>query len=145
MCKPNYDREYEMHSCHGYTLMETLIVIAIMLLIGGASANFINVSMNANKKAFGNYSVAIQLLSIDHFIRRTCDDVHIPYWDASDAYIPSIVEGIAKSKYTYEIQSIKPLFDSKSVIRGLRVTYSVNGIEAMTDALFASVPVMESP
>lgn len=145
MYKTNCDKRYDMNSDHGYTLMETLIVIAIVVLMGGASANFINVSMNANKKAFSNYSVAIRLLSIDHFIRRTCDEVHIPYWDIADTYIPSIMEGVRNSKYKNDIQSIKSLLDTKSTIRGLRVVYSVNGVEAMTDAVFASLPVMESP
>jgi len=145
MGKRNCGKRDDMQSDRGYTLMETLVVIAIMLLMGGVCFNFINTSMGANKKAFNNYFVAIRLLSIDSYIRATCDDVHIPYWDSADGYIPSVMEVIAKSKYKDDISSIEPIKDGNSNLRGLRVAYSVNGIDATTDAFFSSIPVMESP
>jgi prepilin-type N-terminal cleavage/methylation domain-containing protein len=145
MRKRNCGKRDDMRSDHGYTLMETLVVIAIMLLMGGVCFNFINTSMGANKKAFKNYSVAIRFLSIDSYVREKCAAVHIPYWDTADVYIPSVTATIASSKYKGDIRSIEPIKDAKSNVRGLRVTYSVNGIEATTDAVFSSIPVMESP
>ena len=145
MRKRNCGKRDDMRSDRGYTLMETLVVIAIMLLMGGVCFNFINTSMGANKKAFNNYLAAIRLLSIDSNIRDTCDGVHIPYWDRADGYIPSVMDLIANSKYKDDIGKIEPIKDEKGNIRGLRVAYSVNGIDATTDAVFSSRPVMESP
>lgn len=145
MCKRNYGKRDDMRSEHGYTLMETLVVIAIMLLMGGVCFNFFNTSMTANNKAFMNYSVAIRFLSIDSYIRGKCNEVHVLYWNIADGYISSVTDVIANSKYKNDIRRIETIKDAKNNVRGLRVVYSVNGIDATTDAVFSSIPVMESP
>ena len=127
----------------GYTLMETLVSIAIVLALSGALAVTAVASMRALSQSFSAIQSAVTIARIDRFVRSGADSLHVPYWENSQPHVDSFSDSLYRSRIGGYIASITVIRDSRRIIRGLEVTYTVNNREIRTRALFPAVPVVE--
>jgi prepilin-type N-terminal cleavage/methylation domain-containing protein len=68
----------------GFTLMETLASITIILIISGCIYIAFSTSVKTILRARRTADTALMILMIDRFIRDETNNFHIPYWvDAS--------------------------------------------------------------
>jgi len=127
----------------GFTVMETLLSIAIVLVLGSLLVVSSNTAMRGASKSFKAANTAAEITRIDRHIRAVANAVHIPYWADSKPYIDALTAELYRSKIGAYIKSIRIISDRRKVPRGIEVVYSVNNREMRTAALFSSVAVMD--
>lgn len=129
----------------GFTLLETMVVIAITALMAGAFSAFLRESMDAWGASCANFARAMKILALERFVRERCDETHIPYWDGGDDIAASVIFELKESRHGDYIAEVRLAYDSRHSPRGVIVDYSVDGITGEITASFASIPVMGSP
>ena len=128
----------------GYTLTETIVSVAIVMILGCILVIGITVSMKSLAQSYFKINTALTVTRIDRFIRTRVDSLHIPYWTNSKPYIDSLNTELYRSKAGAYIISINVITDSRSIGRGLEVIYAINNHEIKTMALFPVVPLTEA-
>jgi type II secretory pathway pseudopilin PulG len=127
-----------------FTLMETLLTVAIVLAVSGVLVMASGVSMRGASQSVKAVSTAATLIRVDRHIRASTNAVHIPYWADSTPYLTNLSGELYRSKIGPYIKSIGTITAYRNATpRGIEVVYAVNNREARTVALFPSVPVME--
>jgi len=139
------DTENRRASNQGFTLLETLVVIAITALMAGSYSGFFRESMDAWSDSCANYSRAMKILALERFVRGRCDETHIPYWDDGNDIAASVISELKESRHGDYIAEERIAYDSRHSLRGVIVDYSVGGITGEIIVSFASIPVMVSP
>ena len=127
----------------GFTLMETLLSIAIVLVLGSLLVVSTNTAFQGASKSIMAVNTAATITRIDRHIRARANAVHIPYWADAKPYIDAITAELFQSKMGAYIKSIRAVSDHRRVPRGIEVVYTVNNHEMRTVALFASVVIMD--
>jgi prepilin-type N-terminal cleavage/methylation domain-containing protein len=141
--KRNWNKEkFRKDNDQGFTLLETLIVIAVTALIAGAFFSFLHGGIGAWNISYSNYSRAIKVLALERYVRERCDETHVPCWDCGSDIAADVLVELKASRYGDCIADARVLYDSRRMPRGVFVAYSVGGITGEIDALFASIPVM---
>jgi prepilin-type N-terminal cleavage/methylation domain-containing protein len=128
----------------GFTLMETLVSIAIVLIISGCVITAVSLSYRIIIKAKNTSETAATILQIDHFIREQANDFHIPYWENAAGRTAFFKDSLWQSKYGQYIYQIHTIISPQGFTRGISASYSVNGTISQTSALFPSIPVLEN-
>lgn len=122
----------------GFTLMETLLTIAIVIII----SSILVVAFSSSLKGFSQHikavNTAITLSSIDRYIRIKTNDTNIPYWTYYRPHFENLSSELYHSRYGSYIKSINIISNA----RGIEVIYTVNNHETRTIALFPSVAVV---
>jgi type II secretory pathway pseudopilin PulG len=127
-----------------FTLMETLLTVAIVLAVSGVLVTASGVSMKGASQSVKAAGTAATLTSIDRYIRASTNTLHIPYWADTTSYIANLSGELYRSKIGPYIKSIGTITAYHNATpRGIEVVYAVNNRSARTIALFPSVPVME--
>lgn len=126
----------------GFTLLETLVVIAVTALMAGAFFSFLHGGIDAWNDSYSNYSRAIKVLTLERYVRERCDETHVPYWDNGIDIVTNVLLELKASRYGDCITDARVLYDSRRLPRGVFVAYSIGGITGDIEALFASIPVM---
>jgi type II secretory pathway pseudopilin PulG len=126
-----------------FTLMETLLSVAIVLAVSGVLVMASGVSMQGASQFTRTVSTAATLTRIDRHIRASADAVHIPYWADPTPYVASLSGELYRSKVGPYIKSIRAIAGYRNAPRGIEVVYAVNSRETRTIALFPTIAIME--
>jgi prepilin-type N-terminal cleavage/methylation domain-containing protein len=127
----------------GFTLAETLVSIAIVLIISSCIILAFSSGSKTLVKAIGAVTTSSKLLQIDRHIRESADDLHIPYWLNPDISARAFVDELRRSKIGKYIQEVVLINNSSGFVRGVTVEYVVNNKRLKTSALFPTAPVLE--
>ncbi|MDR2943311.1 MAG: prepilin-type N-terminal cleavage/methylation domain-containing protein [Treponema sp.] len=127
----------------GFTLMETLLSVAIILVISSLIAIGSGTALQGASKSIKTVKTAATLTRIDRFIRTKTNAVHIPYWAAATPYIDALTAELYRSKIGTYIKSVGIIDGYLKVPLGIEVVYKVNNREMKTVALFPSVAVID--
>ncbi|QQO10745.1 PulJ/GspJ family protein [Breznakiella homolactica] len=127
----------------GFTLMETLISIAVMLIISGCVIFAFTAAMKASAKSAAAANAAREIIRVDRFIRNQAEELHIPYWAYSSPYIAEFKNSLWRSEAGKYITVVESMYTSAGLPCGVKVTYEIGGRTMQTSALFPAVPVVE--
>lgn len=128
----------------GFTLLETLLSIAIVLIVSSLLVVASNTALRGASQSVRVISTAAMLTRIDRHIRLRTDAVHIPYWADAAPYIDALTGELFQSRFGSHIKSIKTVFDTQKVPRGIEVIYVYNNLEMRTVALLPSIAIMST-
>jgi len=127
----------------GFTLMEVLLSVAIILILGSVLVVSTNAAFHGASQSSKTANTAVTLVRIDRHIRSRTSAVHIPYWADSTLYIDALSAELYRSSIGTYIKSIETIFDRRRNPRGIQVFYTVNNHEMRTLALFPSVAIVD--
>jgi type II secretory pathway pseudopilin PulG len=127
----------------GFTLMETLVSIAILMVISSLFVVAFSTAFKAVAKSNDGITEALTITQVDRFIRQQTDSAHIPYWVDSKPYVEELLNELYRSKIGMYIKSIEIINDSRKKPRGILVVYIVKKRRIQTRALFPAVSVMD--
>jgi prepilin-type N-terminal cleavage/methylation domain-containing protein len=127
----------------GFTLMEALVSIAVILVISGCVFTAFSASVRMISKARRTTNTALKILQIDRFIREETESLHVPYWADTSARADLFEDYLSRSAYGRYIRQFDLIRSRAGTVRGIRVFYTVDGASSRTDALFPSIPVLE--
>jgi len=136
-------RKHGLQTDAGFTLMEVLLSVAIILILGSLLVVASNTAMQGVSQSFKAVSTAAAFTRIDQHIRASANNVHIPYWANPTPYIEAFTAELYRSKIGNYIKSARVVFDRNKVPCGIEVIYTVNSREMRTVALFSSVVIMD--
>jgi type II secretory pathway pseudopilin PulG len=131
------------HTDSAFTLMETLLAVAIILVAGGVLVTASGSALKGVSQSFKAINTASTLSGIDRYIRIKTDETHIPYWADNKPYIDALSAELYQSRYGAYIKSINVIVNYPKAPRGIEVVYVVNNCETRTLALFPSTAVVE--
>jgi type II secretory pathway pseudopilin PulG len=126
-----------------FTLMETLLSVAIVLAVSGVLVVASGTATQGASKSVKAVGTAATLTRIDRYIRAKADAVHIPYWANPTPYIDTLIGELYRSNFGPYIKSVRKITGFRNVPRGIEVVYEVNNKEMRTVALFPSVTIMD--
>ena len=127
----------------GFTLMETLLSVAIILILGSLLVIASNTAIQGMSQSHKAVRTAATFTRIDRDIRDKAYAVHIPYWENPVPYLEAFVTELYRSRIGTYIKSTRIVFDHLRVPRGIEVVYTVNNREMRTVALFSSVVIVD--
>jgi len=133
-----------MKTDSGFTLMETLLTVAIVLIVSSLLAVGSGVAIQGSSLSMKAASTAATLTRIDRHIRGKADALHVPYWADPAPHIEALSGELYRSAVGKHIRSVRVVSNRRRVPRGIEVTYSVNSREARTVALFPSVAIVDT-
>lgn len=128
----------------GFTLMEALLTVAIILILGSLLAAASKTALHGSSQSLKTVNAAAALTRADRRIRLSAENAHIPYWANPTPYIEALKAELLRSNIGPNIKSIRTVFDHRGIPRGVEAIYTVKDREARTVALFSSVTVMET-
>lgn len=126
----------------GFTLMEALVSIAVILVISSSITLAFTSGTKSLMKAAGAVTASGKVLQIDRFIRESAGNLHIPYWLEPGNSIEAFTDELRRSKMGRYIQEVTIINNSSGVARGVTVGYTVNGKKLRTSVLFPAIPVV---
>lgn len=129
--------------CDAFTLMETLVSIALILVMGYCVWIALSASTRANLKSLGAIRTTNTILQTDRFIREAADSLHVPYWLNPDESIAELKNALWRSKSGKYIKAINTLYDTQGLPRGITVDYTIGTKDIKTTALFPFLQVRE--
>jgi len=132
-----------MNKDAGFTLMEVLVTIAIVLVIGSVLVVAANTALNNASFSFKTVNNAAMISRIDRYIREKTNAVYIPYWANPASYIDDLISDLYQSNTGIYIKSVRTIFDSYKIPRGIEVIYIVENYEMRTIAFFSTTGIME--
>jgi len=127
----------------GFTLMETLLSVAIVLVLGSLLVVSSKTALQGASLSIKAVNTAATITRIDRHIRTRTDAVHIPYWADATLYIDALSAELFQSRIGTYIKSVRTISDNRKVPRGIEAVYTVNNREMRTVALFPSVVIMD--
>ena len=128
----------------GFTLMETLLSVAIILILGSLLVVAANTAIRGSSQSFKAVDTAAALTGIDRHIRESANNFHIPYWANPSSYIEEFNAELYRSKIGRYIKSIRIIFNSRRMPCGIEAVYMVNNHEMKTVALFPSIVIADT-
>ena len=128
----------------GFTLMETLISIAVLMVVSSLFVVAFSTAFKAIAMSKEQTGMAVTINQVDRFIRRQADSLHIPYWADSKLYAEELRNELFRSQFGQYINTVQIITDSRRKPRGVLVTYTVQNRQMRTRALFPSISVMDN-
>lgn len=138
MKQNNSDRE------DGFTLMEALLSIAIILILGSVLVTAANTALRGASRSFNEVRTAATFTRIDRHIRENANNLHISYWENPLPRIEDFNAALFRSGIGGYIQSIRIITDNRRKVRGIEVIYIVNYRQSQTVALFPFRVIVDS-
>jgi len=129
-------------NCEGFTLMEAVVSIAIIITISGCIIIALTSGTKANYKSLNAVRTANLILETDRYIREQTDSLHIPYWLKPDESIEAFKNELLRSKIGKQIKTIIIMYDN-GIPRGITVEYTAGAKIIATSALFPFIPVKD--
>jgi hypothetical protein len=133
----------------GFTLMETLWALGLLLICAGAAGGLVFTGVRSVTRVRAVMDDQYRLLRVDGVIRKAAETVCIPYWEPGEtgvytvrAAIETALAGTADEGCLTALDSIR---DREGRIRGVTCRYRIGKKEFVTQALFASIPLIGSP
>jgi prepilin-type N-terminal cleavage/methylation domain-containing protein len=131
--------------CDGFTLMETLVSIAVILVISCSVFIALSSGIKANSASVRVIRTANRILDTDRFIRKQAESLHIPYWLKPDGPIEAFKYELWRSRIGNYLQSVTTLYDASGAARGVTVEYRIGNRNIQSSVLFPSRPLIGSP
>jgi prepilin-type N-terminal cleavage/methylation domain-containing protein len=128
----------------GFTLMESLVSIAVILIMSGCIFITFTAGTKANSKSVLAAGTANKILETDRFIREKADFLHVPYWLKPDESVEEFKRELQRSRAGKYIRGITTVYDSSGKIKGVDVNYVIEGRAIKTTALFPFNTVIEA-
>ena len=128
----------------GFTLMETLCAIALLLICAAAAGGLAYNARRITGTISERSALQYRRLRIERLIRETAENVSVPYWKEGVDGLSEAREAIEKAlleagyKTRVECDALK---DRSGRIRGVITRCSIDGREYEGSGLFASVPL----
>jgi len=128
----------------GFTLMETLCAIALILICTGAAAGL---AYNTRRIAGTIREQSIQQyrrLRIEELIRETAENISVPYWERDEQGFPMACKAVEKTLLEAGFNAgveFEALRNDAGQLRGIRCRCFIDGKEYEGSGLFASVPL----
>jgi len=130
----------------GFTLMETLCAIALLLIFAAATGALMHNSRRITGIIGERSSRHYRQLHIERLIREAIEDVSIPYWSEDTLGIAAAREAIEKTLldagYNVAVE-LEVLQDNSGRIRGARWRSILAGQQNEIYGLFGSVPLIK--
>ena len=126
----------------GFTLMESLVAIAITAVLAGVMITIVSTSLKGTKSVAGSIDSSCEILYIDRFIRNKAENLYVPYWASMEIAVNNFSAMLWSSEIAKYIESVKLIYNSERIIRGVEVRYKVNNNGFTTLALFSSKPIL---
>jgi prepilin-type N-terminal cleavage/methylation domain-containing protein len=140
-------------SCAGFTLVESLVSLAIVSMIGVIIFMAFSVGVKSVTQSHSSVLAALRHLKTDTVLRNSLEKVRIPYWEkdfelsatattlvvpwyggAKEAHAIALPDGV--KDITYEL--VKPVENGAPT--GCRVKYRIDNREYSSAVVFASAP-----
>ena len=128
----------------GFTLMETLCAIALLLICAGAAGGLAYNSRRVTGDVKERSHQYYRQLQIERLIREAVENVSIPYWEEDEKGITIARDAIEKALSGAGYKSgfeMEPLKDSLGRVRGVSCRFLFDGHEYEGAGLFASIPL----
>lgn len=126
----------------GFTLMETLVTVAVVLLLGSLLVTASKTAMQGSVLSNRTVRTAETIKRLDRFVRESAAEVHIPYWENPAPVIDAYISGVYRSPLGSCFKTVRVIADNNNIPRGIEAVYAVNKIEMKTVAVFSSVAIM---
>ena len=129
----------------GFTLMETLCAVALVLICASAAGGLIYSARRITGDVHNRASRQFRHLQMERIIRETVESVAIPYWEEDGNGLREarhlIEKALSGAGYKIDLELV-PVKDGFGRIRGVscRCFFDVNEYEVA--GLFASVPLV---
>lgn len=126
----------------GFTLMETLCAITLLLICAGAAGGLAYNTRRVTSDVKEHSRQHYRQIQIERLIREAIENISIPYWEEDEKGITAAREAIEKAllgagyKNGFEIKTLK---DGTERIRGVSCRFFVDGQEYEGAGLFASI------
>ena len=120
----------------GFTKMEILLTIAIVLIFGSILAVSFNAANNNAARTNKVLITAQSINKIDRLIREKIDNLQIPYWENPYPYIENAIQEMYRAHYGQKLKSVQILYNKDKKPAGLEVVYIVNNTEQKTIVKF---------
>ncbi|MDR2184319.1 MAG: type II secretion system GspH family protein [Treponema sp.] len=129
----------------GFTLMENLVSMAVILIISGPVITGFSAALRALRQTAQAAKTAAAAVETDRFIRRRADTFRIPYWESAERAAAGFKDELRRSAHGAYMGEIENLRDSSGRIRGVKVHFKIADRSFFTETAFASIPIMEEP
>ena len=130
-------------NCEGYTLMETLVTVSLILISSFCIITaFVN-SSRANARSTEALKICNTILELDSFIREKADSLHVSYWLNPDDFIEEFKNELWRTKARKYIKTITVIYDGSLSPSGVTVEYRAGNKLIKTSALFPFTQVQE--
>lgn len=111
----------------GYSLFETLVVLAVILVLSGMLYSFIFMSIQAFCKGSLSLKVCREIVEIDSSIRRMTEECNVPYWESSSYIVQNYVDAYLKTvSWKSSLLSYSFVFNNQNRIQGIVVRYKLS-------------------
>ena len=131
-------------SSAGFTIIESLVAIAITTVMAGVIVIIVTSSFKGASNAVASIDNARVVLSIDRQIRENAATLYVPYWASMEIAANDFADQLWQSNIGKHIESVKLIYDSEKIIRGIEVRYLVDNKTFTTTALFSSRALMSA-
>jgi prepilin-type N-terminal cleavage/methylation domain-containing protein len=128
----------------GFTMMETLCAMALVLVCAGAAAGLVYRARHSTERIKAHSADQFKRLVIERIIRESAEAVRVPYWEeatrAGSIAQSAIETALRAAGYRGALHS-EPIYDRSDRLRGVHCRYDLEGRVYEGIGLFASIPL----
>jgi len=111
----------------GYSLFETIVVLAIFLVLSGVLFSFLFLSIQSFTRGTKALKACREIVLIDSSIRKMTEQIYIPYWESSSYTVKSYVDTYFRTvSWKNLVLSYSFIFDKQNKIQGIVVKYKLS-------------------
>ena len=132
------------YSSAGFTMMESIIAIAITTVFAGVMIIIVSTSFKGTSSVASSMDNTQELLYIDRFIREKAENLYVPYWASMEIAANNFMDQLWSSSIAKYVETVKLIYSSEKMIRGVEVRYSIGNNTFTTLALFSSRPLVSA-
>jgi hypothetical protein len=129
----------------GFTLMEMVVTISIIMVISGSVMLAFTIGFKALAKTAQITKTAFIVVTVDQFIREETEGLHIPYFTTTAVPFNALKDSLWRSRYGNLMTAIDTIRDRHGRERGIRVRFTIDGLEYVSETLIPSIPVTGVP
>ena len=122
----------------GFTMIECLVAIVITMVMAGTIVIIVSSSFSGASSISISMANTRELLYIDRQIKEKAADLYVPHWASMEIAANNFVDQLWASDIGKHIESVKLIYNSEGLIRGIEVRYSIENNTFTTVALFSS-------
>ena len=141
-CIPRRGMDAAVRDNAGFTMMESIVAIAITTILAGVMIIIVSSSFKGANTVAISMDNTQELLYIDKFIREKAENLYVPYWASMEIAANNFMDQLWSSSIAKYIESVKLIYSSEKIIRGIEVRYSIGNNTFTTLTLFSSKPLV---
>ena len=127
------------NSSAGFTMIESLVAIAVTTVMAGVIVTIVSSSFKGASSIAASLDNTRELLYIDRQIRESSAALYVPYWASMEIAANNFADQLWQSNIGKHIESVKLIYDSEKIIRGIEARYIVGNKTFTTKAFFTCV------